>query len=191
MSTKTYRIIKLIIAMLLSMTIAISVNLNNYILPPILAIVAMIILILIKRKVTDVLADERDYNMAGTAARWTITIFSIAMMIGFFVLFSIQDKDPEMITTIAFLLAYLTCGLMLLNSVIFSFLKYKESDDKKNLGHRIKHYFPIIILTMILGFFIALFIFRAFTPEDTWLCDDGAWVRHGNPDSDKPTELCQ
>jgi len=173
------------------MVISICITSNNYILPPIFVILAMIILFIARKKVTDVLVDERDYNMAGTAARFTISIFSVVMMIGFFVLFLIKDKSPEIITTSAFLLAYLTCGLMLLNSLIFNFLKYRASDDKKKLLPRLKHYTPLILLAIILAFFISMFILRAITPEDTWLCKNGNWVSHGQPDSEKPTEICK
>ncbi len=35
---------------------------------------------------------------------------------------------------------------------------------------------------------VALFIIRG--SEDTWLCRDGEWVKHGVPSAPKPTELC-
>lgn len=37
---------------------------------------------------------------------------------------------------------------------------------------------------------IALFLVRTFTPEDNWICENGEWVRHGNPSSPMPVETC-
>lgn len=50
---------------------------------------------------------------------------------------------------------------------------------------------PIIILILILiigGLFVVRFIFGG--PEDSWICDNGEWVKHGNPSAPKPTTEC-
>jgi hypothetical protein len=39
--------------------------------------------------------------------------------------------------------------------------------------------------------FIAIIALRFFTPEDTWLCQKGEWVKHGQPSNPAPTTLCQ
>lgn len=44
-----------------------------------------------------------------------------------------------------------------------------------------------IILAIILG---TILVVRVFTPEDTWLCRRGDWVRHGNPSTMMPSEPC-
>lgn len=45
------------------------------------------------------------------------------------------------------------------------------------------------LLLVLTGGFLALrFIFGG--NEDTWLCENGQWVKHGNPSSEKPTEGC-
>ena len=35
-----------------------------------------------------------------------------------------------------------------------------------------------------------LFLLRLLTPEDTWLCQKGEWVKHGNPSGPTPTAGC-
>lgn len=43
----------------------------------------------------------------------------------------------------------------------------------------------------IIGILLAVIIYgRFFTPEDTWLCDKGGWIKHGNPSSEMPTTPC-
>ena len=41
----------------------------------------------------------------------------------------------------------------------------------------------ILILTAVL-------IIRFSSPEDTWICQNGQWVKHGNPDLPKPNSAC-
>jgi hypothetical protein len=48
-----------------------------------------------------------------------------------------------------------------------------------------------IILTALVMAVLAIFIIRIFSPEDTWLCEAGQWVMHGNPSDDAPTTLCK
>jgi len=48
-------------------------------------------------------------------------------------------------------------------------------------------FFILIVVLMILA--IALAFLRG--KEDTWLCQDGQWVKHGNPSAPMPTEPCQ
>lgn len=50
------------------------------------------------------------------------------------------------------------------------------------------------ILTIFLIVFIVLIIaiigIRLFSGEDNWICQDGQWVKHGNPSAPMPTEPC-
>ncbi|EKD99470.1 MAG: hypothetical protein ACD_22C00253G0012 [uncultured bacterium] len=44
-----------------------------------------------------------------------------------------------------------------------------------------------VILTLS-GFFVVRILFSG--NEDTWVCENGSWVKHGNPDSRAPTTVC-
>lgn len=46
-----------------------------------------------------------------------------------------------------------------------------------------------IIVVLALGL-VAVLGLRLSTPEDTWLCQDGQWVKHGNPSLSAPTTGC-
>jgi len=49
------------------------------------------------------------------------------------------------------------------------------------------------ILTVIAAIFVilgSLIAVRFLTPEDTWICVEGQWVRHGNPSAAMPAEDC-
>jgi len=45
----------------------------------------------------------------------------------------------------------------------------------------------IAIIIMAGAIFLGL---RFLTPEDTWICQNGQWVKHGNPSSPMPTSGC-
>lgn len=47
------------------------------------------------------------------------------------------------------------------------------------------------IIYIILGVIIVTALFlRIFSKEDTWLCVNGSWTKHGNPSSQKPNQTC-
>lgn len=45
-----------------------------------------------------------------------------------------------------------------------------------------------IIIVGIIGFIFAM---RIVSPEDTWICQEGKWVKHGNPSTPKPIKVCR
>jgi len=190
MTIKQYQGYRIAITIMLASSISVSISMGNYLAPVIAIAVGMILIRLGRQKVKEVLADERDYNMAGTAARYSVSIFSIIMVVGMFVLMALQKNNPEF-ANIAMLLAYLACGLMLINSIIFYFLKTRESNLKAGLAKKFKHYFPFFLLALIIAVILTIAGLRMFTPEDEWLCADGNWTRHGNPSASRPTEECR
>jgi spore germination protein GerM len=50
----------------------------------------------------------------------------------------------------------------------------------------------LIALTILIILIGVLFGLRFLIggPEDTWICENGKWVKHGNPSSPMPTEPC-
>lgn len=45
-----------------------------------------------------------------------------------------------------------------------------------------------IVLLLLLFAFAVRFIFGG--PEDSWICSNGDWIKHGNPLSAMPQEIC-
>ena len=48
----------------------------------------------------------------------------------------------------------------------------------------------LIILAIVVVIGLVILGVRFFSGEDSWICDDGQWVKHGNPSAAKPTEGC-
>jgi hypothetical protein len=46
----------------------------------------------------------------------------------------------------------------------------------------------IIILVILIIFVVSLFV-RFIGLEDTWLCQNGEWIKHGNPSSVRPEAI--
>ncbi|MCX6823103.1 MAG: hypothetical protein NTX91_03885 [candidate division SR1 bacterium] len=47
----------------------------------------------------------------------------------------------------------------------------------------------IIMIVVLLGLAVLMFL-RLRSGEDTWMCQDGSWIKHGNPASLMPSEPC-
>ena len=48
----------------------------------------------------------------------------------------------------------------------------------------------LIILAVVIVVAAAILGVRYFSGEDNWICQNGEWVKHGNPSAEKPTEPC-
>jgi len=48
----------------------------------------------------------------------------------------------------------------------------------------------LIILAVLVVVAAAFFGVRFFSGEDNWICQEGVWVKHGNPFAAQPTEPC-
>jgi|GEM_PF-3190158 len=47
-----------------------------------------------------------------------------------------------------------------------------------------------LIISLIFVVLIIIMVIRLWSPEDTWLCQDGTWVKHGNPQQVAPATIC-
>jgi len=175
---------------ILSATISAAIVQKNYLIALAAMAVAMIALYLLKQRVTDVIADERDYAIAGQASRYTITVFSLVSVAAMFVMLSAQTNN-QTAETIAYLLAYLVCGLMLLNSFIFRFLSLRAKVGRTGLKEKIKTYLPYFLIALILSAVLVVGGLRFFSGEDSWICQDGEWTRHGQPSAPQPSTPCR
>lgn len=47
-----------------------------------------------------------------------------------------------------------------------------------------------IVLLIIFGILGTIFFLRLLTPEDTWICVQGQWQKHGSPTKSAPPGSC-
>ena len=56
--------------------------------------------------------------------------------------------------------------------------------DKKKISN-------LKIILIIFGVLIlGVIVIRSLSDEDTWICDKGIWVKHGNPSRSMPSQEC-
>jgi len=125
MTKKQYLICRLIVSFLTAMFVAISMVKNNYIVPLLVIVAGMSLLYSCRKKVQDVLADERDYQVAGKSARYVLYFYSFIGAITSMILFVVA-KDNTVLMLLANFLAYSICLLMIVNSMIFKWLNSRK-----------------------------------------------------------------
>lgn len=120
MTQKTFKLVRIIIAFLLAIIMAQAVIFSNYILAAIAIAAAAAVIFVARKKVEGVLADERDNEVSGKAARLSLNIFSAAGAVATFVFISLRNTNPDF-EVVGSVLAYSVCALLLLYSLIFAF----------------------------------------------------------------------
>jgi len=178
---KQYNTIRLIVVMILAMIIGNMIVLKNFFIPIILLVISSLLLIYLRKNVKGVIADERDYAMGGKAAFLAMQVYSWVAVAGMFLFWAFSDINP-FYKPIAMTLAFSTCILMLLYSVIFRYYNKINLTDKKLI-------YSVFVLALFLAIFL-VFSLRLFSGEDNWICQNGQWVEHGHPSFPAPTTNC-
>lgn len=180
MNQKTYQKWRIIIVFILAMIFSQSIVRGNYIIPVVLMIIASLILWYLRGRVNGVLADERDYTLAGKAALLAIQVFGWLASMATLFFYSQRAVNP-MYEPIGLTLSYSVLFLFLVYGIVFRYYN-KFKFDKKKL------YLFVAILIVVL---FTLFGLRLFSGEDNWVCQNGAWEKHGQPDFSKPITECK
>lgn len=123
MKLKTYQWVKLGLVMVTAMAMGQAIVLENYGLGIAAVTVVSLVLLLLRRRVKEIIADERDYAIGGKSALLAMQIYSWFAVILMLILYSQRRLNPSY-ELIAFTLAYSTCFLMLLYSLIFKYKKH-------------------------------------------------------------------
>ena len=181
MTIKQYTRIKLFFTVIIAIIFAQAIIYRNFWIPVATLIMATLVLIYLRRQVSEIIADERDYFVAGKAAFLAMQIYAWCATLGMLVLYVFRDYNPAY-EPIAITLAYSTCFLMILHSLIFRY------HNKISLsGKKIRY---IILAAFFFAVLIVLSI-RLFSGEDDWTCKDGQWAKHGQPSFPAPKSVCK
>jgi len=170
------------IAIILGAIFSVSIVADNFVLPIVSVVTSVALMYMLKKNVKEVLEDERDYEIGGRAARYAISIYSYLMLVAILVLFIGRASNP-LFETIASILAYSVCSLMIFYSLIFKYLQ-SDSPLKKNKT-------LTVFLAIIIGLIIVIINIRLLSGEDGWICQDGQWVKHGQPSLPMPAQPCK
>lgn len=126
MTIKRFLIYRLILTMILAGIVSFSISINNYLVPIATVATFVILFYAMRKKIKGVMEDERDYELAGKAARYAMTIFASIVGLVVIILFAQRQANP-IYEIVGSALAYAVCGLLLAYSVLF---KYFQSRGK-------------------------------------------------------------
>lgn len=182
MTAKRFKFYRILIAAVLGAIFSASIVADNFVLPIVSVITSVALIYMLKKNVKEVLEDERDYEIGGRAARYAISIYSYLMLVAIFVLFIGRNNNP-LFETVASILAYSVCSLMIFYSLIFKYLQ-SNSPLKKNKT-------LTIFLAIVIGLIVVIINVRLLSGEDNWVCQKGQWIKHGQPDLPMPSQLCK
>jgi uncharacterized membrane protein len=130
MNTKQYFMVRIVVVVILAIVVSQSVIAHNYIIPIIGIILASALLWYTRGKVTQIVADERDYAIAGAAARWAMQLYAWCAILAFFLLLAFQGTDPVWVA-VAYTLSYSACALLLLYAITFRVFAQRKNNASK------------------------------------------------------------
>jgi len=114
------------------------------------------------------LADEENWNKTHRFASWSFVIAGILTLTEAFFIWN----APAVILGSILIASFLP--------MIYSFLLYKKAESK------MKYVYAGLALVLLI-----ITLLRLSSPEDTWICEKGQWIRHGNPNLLAPNENCK
>lgn len=125
MTLKKYKYLRIIIVIALAIIFSQAYAYQNYYLATGILVTASLAMYLMRKKVKDVLADERDYEYGGKAALLAMQVYCWIGVVAMFILKSMAHFNP-VYDVIASTLAFSVCIFMLL----YSFIYYVKSKAK-------------------------------------------------------------
>ncbi len=120
MSLKQFKIVKLITVVILALIVSFSVSLGNYVIPVMALALAAIILYVLRKRVKEVVADERDYQVGGKAAAMAVQLFSWIVVVVALVLYAKRGAN-SVFEPLSLTLSFSACFLLLLYSFLFRY----------------------------------------------------------------------
>ncbi len=125
MSYKTFRMWQAIIGMIIGGVVGASVAMENWVVPVIAVIGGILVMIMLRRRVKEVYADERTYTIAYKAARLTIAVTGIGMALAGAVLLAASRGETSAMAQVGFALEYATCGLLIIYYIAYIYYNRK------------------------------------------------------------------
>jgi len=128
MTKRKFFVCKIIAGIAVGSVVGASVSMGNWQVPVILVTACFAILLALRRKVEGVVADERDYNIAGKASYLAIMVYSFIAVISGIILF-VLGQEGSQFKAIGNTLLYSACFLALFYSVLFKIYARKGGQD--------------------------------------------------------------
>jgi uncharacterized membrane protein len=128
MDVGSYRRYVALVTTILAAVVAWSVIAQNMMVAVAGVSASMILLYLLKRRVKEVMVDERVHRISQMASRTTLQIFGWVSAASAFILIVFGKGIPTGFEQAGYTLAYATCALLLMYSVFYKYYESKFGD---------------------------------------------------------------
>jgi uncharacterized membrane protein len=126
MTYRAFKVWQRVLAAVIAIAAAVSIVLGNSFILIAAVIIGVAILMALRRRVTEVVADERTYAIAYKAARFTLAVVSIGMAVSGAILLAFSHGDFSLpLAHVGFSLEYATCGLLIVNYIAYYYYSRK------------------------------------------------------------------
>jgi uncharacterized membrane protein len=120
-SYKTFRKWQAIMGMIIGAVTGASVVLEIWIIPIPVIVIGVIVITILRRRVKDIVADERTFAIVGNASRLTVQIAVIGMAATGVILLIVSHGESKGLTQAGFALEYAACALLIINSLAYTY----------------------------------------------------------------------
>jgi uncharacterized membrane protein len=124
MSYRTYRMMRAFLGVIIGGVTGASVTMDNWIIPIPTIIIAIVINVILRRRVKEIVSDERTYAIAEKAARFTLSIGVIGMAVLGAIFLMVSRNEIDAMTQVGFAMEYAACSLLLISS--FAYIYYSK-----------------------------------------------------------------
>jgi uncharacterized membrane protein len=125
MTYKTYRLWKLLVVIIVGVLVGWAVPQGNAYIPIPAAVVAMVVLLVVRRGVKEVVIDERTYSIANRASRAAFQAGVLLMVLAGATLVALGYNDYPELETPGFTLIYSATGLLLIYLIGYAYFGRK------------------------------------------------------------------
>lgn len=150
MKIKQYKILKLFVVIALAILISQLVLAGHYVMSLIAMIISSLILFYFRKRVSEIIADERDYTIAGASSLLAMQIYLWIAVLSFFLIYIFKAGDIVWLA-VANILAYSACIILFVYVLIFRL----KTGNFKNIRSWVLFVITALILLGILvgGYF--------------------------------------
>jgi uncharacterized membrane protein len=116
-----------IMGMIIGGVVGVCIGMGNWIIPLFTIIICIFIMMVLRRRVKEIVADERTSAIAEKAARLTLQVVAIGMAITGAILLAVSHGELETLTQAGLALEYGTCALLIINYIAYYYYSRKLS----------------------------------------------------------------
>ena len=126
MSMKWFRLYGAAIIVAMAALIGWSIATGNAVVPVPVVIGGAVLLYLLRRQVSDVIADERNYRVSEKASRFAIQVFALVTAISGITLTAVSTNDSTPFRDVGLTLAFCACALLTLYMISYAYHSRKS-----------------------------------------------------------------